>query len=193
MKILKSFLIISVIITAFLGLSSCKSKEGGNATFKYAQFASGGTKTMLDATILFENANSTFTKYQVAYTSCTCRGPETNYRSVMYIELLNTKPTKDEASIRRICFDKLDNAVVGMWGDSNPVYGKPDYTAEYMNDNFVQKLVGKTKKDFDSWGGYGKQDSGIQADAVTGATVSTGNITSVIKELFKYHTDKYYK
>ena len=34
---------------------------------------------------------------------------------------------------------------------------------------------------------------GIDADAVTGATVSTGNITSVLKALFAYHADKYYK
>ena len=62
-----------------------------------------------------------------------------------------------------------------------------------MNENFVQNLVGKTKKDFDAWGGYGKQIDGIKTDAVSGATVSTSNITSLIKELFKYHTDKYYK
>jgi len=33
----------------------------------------------------------------------------------------------------------------------------------------------------------------VDADAVSGATVSTSNITSVIKALFQYHADKYYK
>ena len=60
-------------------------------TIPYTQYASGGTATDLEAVILFENKNSTFTRYQVAYTSCTCRGAESNYRSVMYIELLNTR------------------------------------------------------------------------------------------------------
>ena len=52
-------------------------------TFSYTQYASGGTPTELEAVILFENKNKTFTRYQVAYTSCTCRGAEKNYSSVM--------------------------------------------------------------------------------------------------------------
>ena len=50
-------------------------------TFPYTQYASGGTPTELEAVILFENKNKTFTRYQVAYTSCTCRGAEKNYSS----------------------------------------------------------------------------------------------------------------
>ena len=162
-------------------------------SFKYTQYASGGTATEMDAVILFENKNKTFTKYQVAYTSCTCRGPETNYRSVMYIELLNTKDTAEEASIRQISFGKLDNATVGLWGDSNPIMGHPDYTAEYMDENLVQKLVGVSKAEFDSWEGYGDVLDAVEPDAVSGATVSTSNMTSVIRSLFQYHADKYYK
>ena len=70
MKIFKTALILGLSLI----LLSCKSKSagknltvGGNSTFKYSQFASGGTQTVLDATILFESSNSTFTKYQVAY------------------------------------------------------------------------------------------------------------------------------
>ena len=48
----------------------------------------------------------------MAYTSCTCRGAESNYRSVMYIELLNTKDTADEAAIRSICFGEKDGFTV---------------------------------------------------------------------------------
>ena len=162
-------------------------------TFKYTQYASGGTPTELDAVILFENKNKTFTKYQVAYTSCTCRGPETNYSSVMYIELLNTKDTPEEASIRRISFGQVDNLTPGLWGDSNPIMGHPEYTAEYMDEHLVQPMVGATKAQFDSWEGYGSVIDAIDADAVSGATVSTSNMTSVIRELFQYHADKYYK
>ena len=162
-------------------------------TIPYTQYASGGTPTELEAVILFENKNSTFTRYQVAYTSCTCRGAESNYRSVMYIELLNTKDTADEAAIRSICFGEKDGFTVGLWGDSNPVYMRPDYTKEYMDENFVQKLVGTTKAQYDAWEGYGDILEPVDVDAVAGATVSVSNITSVIRALFQYHADKYYK
>ena len=162
-------------------------------TIPYTQYASGGTPTEMEAVILFENKNSTFTRYQVAYTSCTCRGAESNYRSVMYIELLNTKDTADEAAIRTICYGEKDGITVGMWGDSNPVYMRPEYTREYMDENFVQKLVGTTKADYDAWEGYGQLIPAVDADAVSGATVSVSNITPVIKGLFQYHAAKYYK
>jgi len=158
----------------------------------YTQYASGGTPTDLEAVILFENSNKTFTKYQVAYTSCTCRGPEKNFRSVMYIELLNTKDTPEEAAIRQISLGELDGVTVGMWGDSNPIMGHPDYTAEYMDENLVQKLVGTTKAQYDAWEGYGDLIDAVEPDAVSGATVSVSNMTSVIKALFQYHADKYY-
>ena len=162
-------------------------------TISYTQYASGGTPTELEAVILFENENSTFTRYQVAYTSCTCRGAESNYRSVMYIELLNTKDTADEAAIRSICFGEKDGFTVGLWGDSNPVYMRPEYTREYMDENFVQKLVGTTKAQYDAWEGYGDILEPVDVDAVAGATVSVSNVTSVIRALFQYHADKYYK
>ena len=159
----------------------------------YTQYASGGIPANMYAVILHENSNSTFTRYQVAYTSCTCRDAASNYRSVMYVELLNTKATADEATIRWVTFGENDGYTVGFWGDSNPVHGRPDYTAEYMEKNFVANLVKHSKADFDAWRGYGFQIEGIDADAVAGASVSTSNITSVLKALFAYHAAKYYK
>ncbi len=156
--------------------------------FHFTHYASGGTPEEETAVILFENANSTFTSYQVAFVSCTCRDPSVNYFSVMYIELLNTKDTADEAAIRAITFDNNQ----GLWGDSNPTYGTTEYTPEYFDEHFIQPLVGKTKADFDAWGGYKTQIEGIDVDAVTSASVSTSNITSCIKSLFEYHADKYY-
>ena len=165
----------------------------GLTTVPYTQYSSGGTATELEAVILFENKNSTFTRYQVAFASCTCRGAESNYRSVMYIELLNNKDTADEAKIRSISFSDVKGTTVGMWGDSNPIYMQPDKTFDYMNEHFVQKLVGLTKADIDQWAGYGKVVSSVEADAVSGATVSVSNITSVVKAMFDYHAQKYYK
>jgi len=191
MKIRKT-LISLLCLSALLLTALCVPAYADMDMIPYTQYASGGTPTDLEAVILFENSNKTFTKYQVAYTSCTCRGPEKNFRSVMYIELLNTKDTAEEASIRQISLGELDGVTVGLWGDSNPVMGHPDYTAEYMDENFVQKLVGTNKAQYDAWEGYGDLIEGVEPDAVTGATVSVSNMTSVIKALFQYHADKYY-
>lgn len=165
---------------------------GGFTLLPYPHFASGGVKQDLYAAILFENSNSTFTRYQVAFTSCTCRDAASNYRSVMYVEMLNTAASAEEAKLRWLCFTDNEGYNVGVWGDSNPIHGQPTYTAEYMDENFVAPLVGLTKADFDAWGGYGTQVDGIDVDAVTGATVSTSNIMSVLRTLFAYHAEKYY-
>ena len=177
-----------------LTLTLCASASLAEfATVPYQQYSSGGTVTDLEAVILFENKNSTFTRYQVAFASCTCRGAESNYRSVMYIELLNNKDTADEAKIRSISFSDVKGTTVGMWGDSNPIYMQPDKTFVYMNEHFVQKFVGLTKADVDQWEGYGKVVSSVDADAISGATVSVSNVTSVVKAMFDYHAQKYYK
>ena len=167
-------------------------EAGGFTLLPYTHFASGGVAQDLYAVILFENSNATFTKYQVAYTSCTCRDAAMNYRSVMYVEILNTADTADEAKLRWVTFGDDEGYHAGLWGDSNPIHGRPDYTDAYMDEQFVSKLVGTTKADFDSWEGYGSQITGVDVDAVTGATVSTGNITSVLRSLFEYHAQKHY-
>ena len=59
--------------------------------------------------------------------------------------------------------------------------------------NLVQPLVRTNKAQYDAWEGYGDVLDAVEPDAVSGATVSTSNITSVIKGLFQYHADKYYK
>ena len=95
---------VLALIFALLVLASTVSLAAELTTVPYTQYSSGGTATQLDAVILFENKNSTFTRYQVAFASCTCRGAESNYRSVMYIELLNNKETADERRFVRSAF-----------------------------------------------------------------------------------------
>ena len=171
------------------GEAAAEEKETAKyPTFTYKHYASGGTEEEYEAVILFEQSCSTFTSYQVAYSGCTCRDSLVNYYSVCYVELLNTKPTAGEASIRSITFGNNQ----GLWGDSNPNYYHHEYTEEYMDENFVQRLVGVTKDEISEWGGYGTQLSVIDVDAVSGATVSTSNITSMLKSLFEYHAAKYY-
>lgn len=157
-------------------------------TFTFTHYSSGGTREDYTAVILFEQSNSTFTSYQVAFSSCTCRDSSVNYYSVCYVELLNNKDSAEDAAIRAITFGENK----GLWGDSNPNYYISEYTQEYMDENFVQSLVRATKADIDAWGGYGTQVSCVDADAVTGATVSTSNITSMLQGLFEYHTEHYY-
>ena len=157
-------------------------------TFQYTHYSSGGNAETYEAVILFEQSVSTFTSYQVGFVSCTCRDSLVNYYSVCYVELLNNKPSADESAIRAITFGNNQ----GLWGDSNPNYYKHEYTQEYMDENFVQRLVRVTKAEFDAWQGYGTWLDAVDVDAVAGATVSTSNITSMLKGLFAYHAEKYY-
>ena len=182
-----------VLVLLFSGCSTQteeaeENADAGFTEFEFTHYSSGGTPERYKAVILFEQSVSTFTSYQVAFVSCTCRDAIVNYYSVCYVELLNTKPTADEAAIRAISFGNN----MGLWGDSNPNYYISDYTQEYMDENFVQRLVRATKGEFDAWTGYGTQLDCVDADAVTGASVSTGNITSMLKSLFEYHAEKYY-
>ena len=180
------------LITLMLALTVPAGAEHEVSSFTFTHYASGGIQEELPAIILLENKNSTFTKYQVAFPSCTCRDAASNYWSVMYVELLNTKDTRAEAAIRSISFGYNKGVRVGMWGDSDPIMGRPEYTSDYMDENFVQQLVGVTKAEVDDWDGYGTQIDTVDVDAVSGATVSTSNITSVLQSLFEYHCDKYY-
>lgn len=180
-----------MLLLALIFLEGCSFQETSKNTyaeFTYTHYASGGTPEEYTAIILFEQSCSTFTAYQVAFASCNCRDPLVSYYSVCYVELLNTKQSSEEAAIRTITFG--DN--MGLYGDSNPNYYVPEYTEQYIDENFVQTLVGVSKSDFDSWEGYGSQLSCVDADAVTGATVTTSNTTSMLKSLFEYHAEKYY-
>lgn len=184
---------LAIILMIFICIALCgcggeAETETGYPVFPYTHYASGGTSETYEAVILFEQSNSTFTSYQVAFSSCTCRDSSVNYYSVAYVELLNNKDTAEDAAVRAISFG--DNK--GLWGDSNPNYYIAEYTQEYMDENFVQCLVRSTKSDIDAWGGYGTQVDGVSPDAVTGATVSTSNITSMLRGLFEYHAEKYY-
>ena len=183
------FLALIMTLLLFSGCASTEAKEKDSYTeFTYTHYASGGTPEDYTAVILFEQCCSTFTAYQVAYSSCTCRDSMVNYYSVCYVEMLNTRKSSDEAAIRTITLG--DN--MGLYGDSNPNYYIAKYTEEYMDENFIQRLVGAAKSDFDGWSGYGSQLACVDADAVSGATVTTGNMTSMLKSLFEYHAQKYY-
>lgn len=192
---MKKIIALLLALAMLVCLSSCGKVDDGSAagleydTFEYVHFASGGTEEKYNAVILFEQSNSTFTAYQVAYSSCTCRNPLVNYYMVCYVEILNSKKTAEEASIRDITC--LDNK--GVWGDSNPNYYIAEYTEEYMNDHLTKGFVGCSKKEIDSFEGYGTWIEPLDADALSGATVSSSNMQSMLKGLMEYHVKKYYK
>ena len=182
--------ILPAAVLFLMLLAGCTDAEENSQypTFPYTHYSSGGTQETYQAVILFEQSNSTFTSYQVAFSSCTCRDAIVNYLSVAYVELLNNKEDPSQAAVRAISFGENQ----GLWGDSNPNYYRAEYTQEYMDEHFVQMLVQADKSDFDDWGGYGTQIQGVDVDAVAGATVSTSNITSMLQGLFDYHTRHYY-
>ncbi len=198
------FKTICAVLTAavLLTLLSCSGAENkapeGSAdavagksfnSFEYTHYASGGATETYNAVIIFEQSNSTFTAYQVAYSSCNCRNPIVNYYMVCYVEILNTKKSPEQASIRDITC--LDNK--GVWGDSNPNYYISYYTDEYMNEHLVKGFIGASKEELDAFEGYGTWIDRLDADSVAGATVSSSNMQSMLKSLFEYHVSKYYK
>ena len=188
-RILLCMLALCPLVGTGCGGQEATAPQGeGPVTFPFTHYASGGTPEDYTATILFEESNSTFTAYQVAFHSCTCRDAQSNFVTVAYVELLNTRKSGEDAAIRTITFGNNQ----GLWGDSNPNYYRSEYTQEYMDQHFVQQLVKLTKRDVDAWQGYGTQVETVDPEAVAGATVSTSNITSMLKGLFAYHAEKYY-
>ena len=183
-----AFLLALLLLTGCGQKAPASEPESAYPCFDFTHYSSGGNAETYPAVILFEQSGSTFTSYQVAFVSCTCRDALVNYYSVCYVELLNNKPTAEAAAIRNISFGNNQ----GLWGDSNPNYYRHEYTPEYMDEHFVQQLVRMTKAEFDAWQGYGTWPEAVDVDAISGATVSTSNIISMLKGLFEYHTRKYY-
>ncbi len=186
-KLVSLLLATAVLVLCFAGCSASinintKDKSETYPLLRFTHYSQDGIAEEEDAIIIFEYANETFTTYQVAYPSCTCRNPENNVLSVMYIELLNTKEKAEDASIRAISF-----------GDGKGLFGDNDnysaFTLDKMDDTYYQKLVGKTMADFGDVN-YTTRADGV--DAISGATVTMSNTESCIKALFRYHADKYY-
>lgn len=165
-----------------------KTNNRTSTKVKYTHYASGGLAEEYDFDIIFEEANSTFTSYQVAYSSCTCRDAIVNYKSVCYVEILNTRESGDDASIRYITFGENR----GLFGDSNPNYNDSKIDIEYYDAHLVKPLIGVTKREMDEFKSYGYCIDAIDVDTVTGATVTRSNLQSMLKSLFSYHKNKYY-
>lgn len=190
---------LSVIFVLFLMLfvsSGCACKKDSR-TIEYTHYLRGGGSEKLDANILWEYANKTYTKYQVAYTSYVCSDPSVNYINVIYIELTN-KGDSSESLIRNISFSTItENEVefnVGLWGDYKEAIKKEYYTGienelltklKYAKYDFVSDIASK------GYGNY-KNIEGINSDVITGGTISASNVVSIVKAIFDYHLENYY-
>ena len=80
MKRLNILFVLLIMLVALCGCS-CKKEDSG---LTYTHYLRGGGSETLDADILWEYSNKTYTKYQVAYTSYVCSDPSVNYINVIY-------------------------------------------------------------------------------------------------------------
>lgn len=191
---MKKISCLLVVIFSFLFISGCNDKKN-DKSIEYIHYVRGGGKEKLDADILWEYSNDTFTKYQVAYTSYVCSDPSVNYINVIYLEITN-KGSKEEAKIRKISFSTINEGrefTVGLWGDYKE--SRINFY-EGIESELLPRIKGRTYeeiKEIDS-NGYGNYKSieGLNADLITSGTVSASNIISITKAIFDYHIDNYY-
>ena len=139
-----------------------------------------------------------FMKYQVSYISCTCRPSAVNYWNTAYMELsLPSSGDPDDVVLKFLSFDDDSNGEyqAGLWGDSAPT--PSGITYETLKAEYVPYFNGKdlpylqgldTVKDIDKADyqvGEGREN--YDADALTGATVSTNNIIRITNAMLDYH------
>ena len=189
-KKLKNVLLFFAMLSVLFSCNNVDTNKAQNddSKVKFTHYASGGTIEEYYMDIIFEESNSTFTAYQVAYSSCTCRDSLVNYKSVCYVEILNTRESGEDAAIRYITLGENR----GLFGDSDPNYNVSEFNYEYYNDKLVKPLIGITKREIDKFTGYGYLVEDLDIDALSGATVTSSNLQSMLKSLFKYHKEKYY-
>jgi len=193
MKKISCLLFIGIMMLSLVGCS-CKKDEN---KIEYVHYLRGGGNETLKADILWEYANDTYTKYQVAYTSYVCSDPSVNYVNVIYLELTN-RDNKEDSIIRNISFSTIEENDtifnVGMWGDYKEAIRKEYYTGienelltklKYSNYETIKTIADNGYKNY-------QNIEGINSDIITGGTISASNIVSIIKGIFDYHIDKYY-
>lgn len=191
-----SCLLIFMFSLLLVGGCACNKSDD---TIKYTHYLRGGKSEELDAKILWEYSNSTFTKYQVAYTSYVCSDPSVNYTNVIYIEITN-KGEKEQSKIRSISFSTFKDDTgstfnVGLWGDYKEAV-KKEFYEDGVEGELLPVIRSKTYSEIESIAskGYGNYKSieGINSDLISGGTVSASNVISIVKAIFDYHIDNHY-
>ncbi len=132
----------------------------------YVHIDGFGSPTDTVAWIAWEFEAQAYVKYQIDYTSCTCRPESINKRSLLYVEI--AKGEKG-GKIRKLFFD--------YWGDSPKM--PSGVTRAEIEEGFVPLLANK------------KLDTIGAIDTMSGATVTTVNLKQITSALLAYHNAKY--
>lgn len=165
------------VVVALLSLGGCASSPakaasattarlGTEKILSYEHIDGFGTRTETPAWLAWEFEAQGYVKYQVVYTSCTCRQESINILSMLYVEVTKEGPDS-----------RIKNLYFHFWGDS-PVTPAGN-TREQMEKEYMAKLPGKSKADVDS------------VDVITGATVTTINLRQIANAVLDYHVKHY--
>ena len=139
---------------------------GADRILPYVHVDGFGTETDEAAWIAWEFEAQSFVKYQVAFTSCTCRPESINERSLLYIEVAKSEKG---GKIRKLWYE--------YWGDSPKFPSGSD--RKQVESEFVPLFPNK------------KLDTLDQIDTIAGATVTTVNLKQIAKAVLAYHNAKY--
>jgi len=139
---------------------------GADRILPYVHVDGFGTETDEAAWIAWEFEAQAFVKYQVAFTSCTCRPESINERSLLYIEVAKSEKG---GKIRKLWYE--------YWGDSPKFPSGSD--RKQVESEFVPLFPNK------------KLDTLDKIDTIAGATVTTVNLKQIAKAVLAYHNAKY--
>ncbi len=147
-------------------VSKAPKQLGSDQILPFVHIDGFGTPTDSAAWIAWEFEAQAYVKYQIAYTSCTCRQESINVRSLLYVEV-----TKQGAAsrIKRLMFN--------YWGDSPKM--PAGNTREEIETGFMKLLPGQSLETLDD------------VDVVAGATVTTVNLKQINAALLAYHLKSY--
>lgn len=139
---------------------------GGERILPYVHIDGFGTETDEAAWIAWEFEAQDFVKYQVAFTSCTCRPESINERSLLYLEIAKAE---SGGKIRKVKYE--------YWGDSQKF--PSGLGREEVERDYVPLLANK------------KLEQVEKLDTISGATVTTVNLRQISAAVLKYHNAAY--
>lgn len=151
----------------------------------YVNHISGeGHEVSRPVKVLFEFKTLKFTKYQIAYLSCTWRPAERNYEQVAYVEL------DKNGTIKFLSFDVDSDGhyTPAVWGDSSPTPGgktKDDFAAE-----LIPYFTGMTVDELAAFSTIDDMTDFEQVDSYAGSSVSVNNMLRALQGLQEYHMNK---
>lgn len=163
---LAALVLLSGCATTSTSVGKAKVPLGLEQILPYEHIDGFGTRTDSPGWIAWEFEAQGYVKYQIAFTSCTCRQESINVKSLLYVELTKQGP---DSRIKRLMYN--------YWGDS-PVTPVGN-TREQIEENYMKKLAGRNRNNLDS------------VDVIAGATVTTVNLRQISAAILDYHIRNY--